>query len=110
MLNFNFYLDNMIGKAFGTAYEVQGNQLVPMNPLKYEIDDVECNGKEEHRDNRRLVDDSGAQKLSRDEIMKLKSEGIDGQDIIEKIVDSSATFKEKTVYSQAKYLKKKKKK
>ena len=48
--------------------------------------------------------------MSRDDIMKLKMEGVDGQEIIEKLKDSSDSFKQKTLYSQAKYLKKKKKK
>lgn len=109
MMNFNFYLDKMIGKGFGTAYEVQGSQLVQIDPRKYELEVVECGGKED-RDNRDLCDDSDSQKMSRDEIMKLKTEGMDGSEIVEKLVDSSATFKEKTVYSQAKYIKKKKKK
>ena len=109
MANFSFYLDKMIGREFGTAYEVQGTQLVNIDPLKYERDDIDCDGVEEGRDNRSLNDDSTSQKLSRDDIMKLKNEGIGGQDIVEKIKVSSATFNEKTVYSKAKYLKKKKK-
>ena len=109
MANFSFYLDRMIGRKFGTAYEVQGTQLVNIDPLKYEREDIACDGVEEVRDNRSLNDDSTSQKLSKDDIMKLKNEGVGGQDIVEKIKVSSATFNEKTVYSQAKYLKKKKK-
>ena len=108
MDNFTFYLDNMIGKAFGRAYKVQGGQLVEADPLELENENEDI--RKEERDNREIVDDNESQKMSRDDIMKLKEEGVTGQQIIDKIVDSSATFQEKSNYSRAKYLKKKKKK
>eukprot|EP00112_Aurelia_sp_Birch-Aquarium-sp1_P004068 Seg1461.3 transcript_id=Seg1461.3/GoldUCD/mRNA.D3Y31 product="tRNA adenine58-N1-methyltransferase" protein_id=Seg1461.3/GoldUCD/D3Y31 len=108
MDNFNFYSDNMIGKAFGKAYKVQGSQLVESDPLEFENESEDIR-KEEH-DNREIVDDNESQKMSKDDIMKLKEEGVTGQQIIDKIVDNSATFQEKSNYSKAKYLKKKKKK
>ena len=110
MGNCSFFLDKMIGREFGMAYEVEGTQLVNIDPLKYEHEDVDFSEHNDERDNRSINDDSNAQQLSKDDIMSLKNEGVGGQDIIQKIKDSSATFNDKTVYSQAKYLKKKKKK
>jgi len=110
MANLNFFLDAMIGREYGRTYEVQASKLVNIDPFKYEDEDVTYEGDQETRDNRSINDDSRSQKMSRDEIMKLKSEGVGGDEIVERIADSSATFKEKTVYSKAKYLKKKKKK
>jgi len=63
------------------------------------------------QDNRDLCDEGSAnQTLKHEEIEQLKSEGASGQTIISKLVSKSATFEKKTVYSQQKYLNKKKKK
>jgi hypothetical protein len=63
------------------------------------------------QDNRDLCDEGSAnQTLQHDEIEQLKSEGASGQTIISQLVSKSATFEKKTVYSQQKYLNKKKKK
>ena len=62
------------------------------------------------QDNRDIQDDTTSQKLSRDDIMSLRQEGVEGETIIQEIVDNSATFKDRTDYSKAKYIKKKKKK
>ena len=110
MENFSFYLDSIIGKPFGSTYEVQRNQLFETNPLNFENDEADFDKDEQTRDNREILDNSDSQKLSKEDIMKLKEGGTDSQEIIEKIVESSSTFKDKTSYSQAKYLKKKKKK
>jgi len=63
------------------------------------------------QDNRDLCDEGSAnQTLKHEEIEQLKSEGASGQTIISKLISKSATFEKKTVYSQQKYLNKKKKK
>ncbi len=63
------------------------------------------------QDNRDLCDEGSVnQTLQHDEIEQLKSEGASGQTIISQLVSKSATFEKKTVYSQQKYLNKKKKK
>ena len=63
------------------------------------------------QDNRDLCDEGDAnQTLQQEEIQQLKSEGASGQTIISQLVSNSATFEKKTIFSQQKYLKKKKKK
>ena len=62
------------------------------------------------RDNRNLIDDNSAQKLQQKEIGALKSEGTTGAEIIRKLVENSSTFRTKTEFSQAKYLKRKRQK
>nr|KAG5700895.1 hypothetical protein BaRGS_012302 [Batillaria attramentaria] len=62
------------------------------------------------KDNRNLVASEENQKLSQEEIMKMKGEGLSGQEIVGKLVEQSETFKTKTEFSQEKYIKKKKKK
>ncbi|KAK2163730.1 hypothetical protein NP493_1443g00013 [Ridgeia piscesae] len=62
------------------------------------------------KDNRNLVDGSGNQKLSRDDIEAMKKGGVGGHNIVEQLIENSATFSKKTDFAQEKYIKKKKKK
>ena len=64
---------------------------------------------ESGEDNRDLVDKDN-QKLSRDEINKMREDGVDGVEIMEKLIENSETFQAKTKFSQEKFLKKKAKK
>jgi len=115
MENFFFQCKDMIGHPFGTAFKVLDKKkleiidpiLVQDNAEEYEIDN---NTDEVTQDNRSIQDDTASQKLGKSEIMSLKKEGKTGEEIVQELVDNSATFKGRTEYSKAKYLKKKKKK
>ncbi|XP_065355760.1 tRNA (adenine(58)-N(1))-methyltransferase non-catalytic subunit TRM6 [Calliphora vicina] len=61
-------------------------------------------------DNRNILDDGDSQALKPEDIDKLRDECNESTKIIEKIVENSKTFHNKTEYSQEKYLKKKEKK
>ncbi|VDO44520.1 unnamed protein product [Onchocerca flexuosa] len=50
------------------------------------------------------------QKVTQDEIIKMKDTGVSTEQLIAKLVDGSASFSERTVYSQNKYINKKAKK
>ncbi|VDK72710.1 unnamed protein product [Onchocerca ochengi] len=50
------------------------------------------------------------QKVTQDEIIKMKDTGVPAEQLIAKLVDGSASFSERTVYSQNKYINKKAKK
>jgi tRNA (adenine-N(1)-)-methyltransferase non-catalytic subunit len=65
---------------------------------------------DETRTNKELFDDGKAQALSSAEIEELKAQGIQGEDLVRRIADGSATFEAKTAFSQHKYLMKKAKK
>ena len=58
-------------------------------------------------DNRNIADDTNQQKLTSDKIEALKDQGTGGQGIINQLIENSATFGQKTQFSQAKWLKKK---
>ena len=110
MENFVFMANEMIGKPFGSAFKANNKMLIQIDPrIVANYDDEEDEDLME-RDNRSILDDSSAQTMSRDDIMKLKESGQDGQEIVERIRDSSSTFKDKNAYSRAKYVNKKKKK
>merc|ERR550519_543294 len=65
---------------------------------------------ESGEDNRDLLDNESSQKLSKQEIVKMREDGVDGKEIVEKLIENSETFQNKTKFSQAKFLKKKAKK
>lgn len=61
-------------------------------------------------DNSELVDNSESQKLSKEDIEKMKSEGKDCGEIVEQLAENSQSFKQKTKFSQDKFITKKAKK
>uniref|UniRef100_A0A0A9Z027 tRNA (adenine(58)-N(1))-methyltransferase non-catalytic subunit TRM6 n=2 Tax=Lygus hesperus TaxID=30085 RepID=A0A0A9Z027_LYGHE len=61
-------------------------------------------------DNRNITDDGKSQLLSTEDIVAFRDSGLSAQNIVGKLIESSTTFKNKTEYSQEKYLKKKEKK
>jgi len=65
---------------------------------------------EELNDNRDMVDNNKAQKLQASEIEKMKQEGVEGQQIIDKLIENSESFNKRTEFSKAKYLAKKRQK
>ena len=60
--------------------------------------------------NKELYDTNTAQQLTAEQISELQDTGIAGKELVQEIVGNSSTFAQKTVYSQAKYIKKKEKK
>uniref|UniRef100_A0ABM5GN92 tRNA (adenine(58)-N(1))-methyltransferase non-catalytic subunit TRM6 n=1 Tax=Pogona vitticeps TaxID=103695 RepID=A0ABM5GN92_9SAUR len=102
-----FYLDNAIGHIYGTTFEVtSGGSLQP----KKRGEEMATETKEAGTDNRNIVDDGKSQKLTHDDIKALKDKGIKGQEIVQQLIENSTTFRDKTEFSQDKYIKKKKKK
>ncbi|XP_051866599.1 tRNA (adenine(58)-N(1))-methyltransferase non-catalytic subunit TRM6 [Pristis pectinata] len=102
-----FYLDNAIGHKYGTTFEVSiGGALQPRKAKSEEIEEPNEAGV----DNRNIIDDGKSQRLSRDDIEALKGQGLKGQDIVQRLIENSTTFRDKTEFSQEKYIKKKKKK
>jgi len=65
---------------------------------------------EEKNDNRDMVDNNKAQKLQFSDIEKMKSEGVQGQQIIDKLIENSESFNKRTEFSKEKYLAKKRQK
>ncbi|CAG8578324.1 6217_t:CDS:10 [Funneliformis mosseae] len=97
-----FHSNDIIGRPFGHSYEIYDRDKVKVikNVAFHEIDETSANNKE-------ILDDPSKQKLSYQEIEKLKKQGLEGQDIIKKMVESHSAFDQKTEYSKAKYIKRK---
>ncbi|XP_073409979.1 tRNA (adenine(58)-N(1))-methyltransferase non-catalytic subunit TRM6 [Dendrobates tinctorius] len=100
------YLDNAVGKNYGTMFEITGGGN--LQTKSNVVDSAEP--KEAGADNRHIVDDGKSQKLTRDDIEALKEKGIKGQEIVQQLIENSTTFRDKTEFAQEKYIKKKKKK
>ncbi|XP_059897471.1 tRNA (adenine(58)-N(1))-methyltransferase non-catalytic subunit TRM6 [Gadus macrocephalus] len=102
------FLEKAVGQLYSTAFEVvSGGHL---EPQKAKTTESSTDAQEAGSDNRNIVDDGKSQKLTRDDIETLKEQGLKGQEIIQQLIDNSSTFRDKTEFSQQKYIKKKKKK
>ncbi|VDI35904.1 tRNA (adenine-N(1)-)-methyltransferase non-catalytic subunit [Mytilus galloprovincialis] len=102
-----FTLDGVIGHRYGTTFRVTNGEMVKVN--KKELDEA-FQSTEQGKDNRGLHDLDSNQKLSRDDIELMKKTGMEGEKIIDQLIENSTTFKDKTEYAQEKWIKKKKKK
>ncbi|XP_063300070.1 tRNA (adenine(58)-N(1))-methyltransferase non-catalytic subunit TRM6 isoform X1 [Pelobates fuscus] len=100
------YLDNAVGKNYGTTFEILGGGNLQTKRNEAAATEL----KEAGADNRNIVDDGKSQKLTRDDIEALKEKGIKGQEIVQQLIENSTTFRGKTEFAQEKYIKKKKKK
>lgn len=122
-------LDNLIDKPFGFEYEMKEQQF-ELKP--HAVDDK--NRVEIVKDNRNLLDQRDNQKLTKDEIDQMRNNDdisgtvkdfdfilflrkeilifvlIEKKEIIDALIENSASFHTKTEYSQEKYIKKKKEK
>ncbi|XP_005094820.1 tRNA (adenine(58)-N(1))-methyltransferase non-catalytic subunit TRM6 [Aplysia californica] len=104
-----FSVEELIGQPYGSTFEIDRGKLIKVETnRKLELETGEAAAPS--ADNRNLLDLDSNQKMSKDDIMKLKEEGITGKKIIEELIENSETFRNKTEFSQAKYVKKKKKK
>ncbi|TKY57638.1 tRNA (adenine(58)-N(1))-methyltransferase non-catalytic subunit trm6 [Spatholobus suberectus] len=134
--NKNCSLQPLIGRAFGTVFQVETAPDGPyLSPAQVNVNnseevrdgqvDVESrdkvnvsnaeevrDGQEnvETRDNRALVDNNTAQSLTGEDIEAMRRQGARGNEIIEALIANSATFEKKTSFSQEKYRLKKQKK
>nr|XP_043633880.1 tRNA (adenine(58)-N(1))-methyltransferase non-catalytic subunit trm6 [Erigeron canadensis] len=119
--NKNYPLHPLIGCPFGSLFQVENGINGPClsrvtstanatQGANNSEDKMECESKDESRDNRALVDNNTAQTLTGDDIEGLRRQGASGNEIVEALIANSATFENKTSFSQEKYRLKKQKK
>lgn len=58
----------------------------------------------------KLEPEQKRQKLEMDAVLEMKKQGVSGQEMVAKLVEGSASFQTRTVFSQSKYIKRKAKK
>uniref|UniRef100_A0A8C7XMP2 tRNA (adenine(58)-N(1))-methyltransferase non-catalytic subunit TRM6 n=1 Tax=Oryzias sinensis TaxID=183150 RepID=A0A8C7XMP2_9TELE len=102
------FLDNVVGCLYGNTFEIRSGGGLQLQNTK--TTESPPDSKVAGTDNRNIIDDGKSQKLTKDDIEKLKDQGLKGQEIVQQLIENSATFSNKTEYAQDKYIKKKKKK
>jgi tRNA (adenine-N(1)-)-methyltransferase non-catalytic subunit len=105
----SFNVNEILGRPFGFTYEIIDDGKVRSVNNEFELDGSEEN-LEYSETNQLLNDDPATQALTMKEIEHFKSQGFTGQDLINKVKGSHASFKNKTLYSQEKYVKRKQQK
>ena len=80
--------------------------LLLLDDCQIEGENVNISGE----DNRNLLDANSSQELTREDIESMQEQRIEGSKIIERLVESSTSFNQKTKFSQEKFIKKKTKK
>ena len=111
-------LKNVIGHPFGSAFRMvphESKKKLWKVELTEEILDFEevflSENEPSGEDNRNLRDmNTETQSLKKEQIDAMREECVDGKDIVEQLIENSASFHQKTKFSQAKFLKKKAKK
>ncbi|CEJ02829.1 hypothetical protein RMCBS344292_16823 [Rhizopus microsporus] len=107
----SFNANDLIGKPFGLPYEIYGEKN-ELRPAKHAAKNISV--EETDANNQLIIDDTTVQKLTQEEVLKLKEEGLKGalnsEEIINKMIASHAEFDKKTEFSKAKYIERKKKK
>jgi len=130
---------NLIGLSYGKVLELcmgslkplpEGEDIVPSYPaslyvgepapgLVQGLESEEANADdstfpsidpEQKNDNRNLVDNNKSQSLMFEEIEQMRQDGTHGSAIVNKLIENSSTFDQKTEFSKAKYIKKKQQK
>ena len=111
----NIELLNIIGHPYGSAFKMvphETKKKLWKVELTSEITDFETlflgENEPSGEDNRNITDSkNSAQGLKRDQIEAMKEEQMDGKEIVGQLIENSASFHQKTKFSQAKFLKKK---
>lgn len=108
-------LEQLVGCAYGGFFSVgAAGNIAALSVAEladvFQLFGVERNDAAELPDNRDMRQDGSAQALDADSIQQLKAAGAEGRDIVGEIITNSATFASRTVFSQQKYLAKKKRK
>uniref|UniRef100_A0A251SDV7 tRNA (adenine(58)-N(1))-methyltransferase non-catalytic subunit TRM6 n=1 Tax=Helianthus annuus TaxID=4232 RepID=A0A251SDV7_HELAN len=115
--NKNYPLQPLIGCPFGSLFQVENgingpclSRVIPTPEANNNTEDKrEGAVKDESRDNRALIDNNTAQTLTGEDIEGLRRQGASGNEIVEALIANSATFENKTAFSQEKYRLKKQK-
>ena len=106
----------LIGKPFNSEFDITESNAKFVGPINAKTFQsitegiIGINPETNKGSNKEIFDTNTAQQLTSDKISALQTEGIVGKDLVEELVENSATFGKKTVYSQEKYIKKKEKK
>jgi tRNA (adenine-N(1)-)-methyltransferase non-catalytic subunit len=111
-------LKEIVGQPYGAVFELNNRKFQRVSEAvqaEVELYDAEDYGEPQEPstdgsmrgDNSTFVDTNTAQKLTNEDINKMKESGTSAQEIIKSLIQNSDTFAAKTDYAQAKWIKKK---
>ena len=83
--------------------ELEGGEKSRKGEGGIEYDIIGEDGQLVMRTNREIIDDSSQQVMTMDEIERLKADGLNGKDLVSKILDSHSGLDQKTAFALAKY-------
>lgn len=75
----SFLPDKAIGRPFGSIFEISHGQLIHIPEGEGVVKGEELIESEYSEDNRKIIDDGTAQRLSHEDIHEMKKQGISGQ-------------------------------
>lgn len=99
----------LIGAPCGSVFEIDGRKLRKVedeNLFEISFEESEAGS----GDNRSYIDNNTAQKMTDDDIHRMREAGVSGVNIIKSLIENSETWKNKTEFAQAKWLIRKQKK
>lgn len=121
------HLESLIGHKFGSYFQVVNKQVVPIDPPTYEDEDIlgyvdgganctedakSCDndqsvGEETEIEVDRLTSGSECGHVTKEEVISMRKEGLDPDQMIKTIASKNTAFQSRTDYSKTKYIKKK---
>ena len=110
-INLNFFKDKKLNTYWDISDDdnyIQITEKEFKNEEEYDTDDLEySNEKIISASNKEIYQSTQAQKLSQEEIEKLKTTTQDKNELIKKIIENNTSMEKRTIFSQEKILKKK---
>lgn len=100
-------LDALIGRAWGQIFAVRSDDVLEPISEESHLNEALMPDLNTKRNNQFLQDDTANQRLNQEAILELKEQGLQGEELVQTVAKNSATFKNKTAFSQQKYLKRK---
>ncbi|XP_075241810.1 tRNA (adenine(58)-N(1))-methyltransferase non-catalytic subunit TRM6-like [Convolutriloba macropyga] len=113
-------LDALVSHPFGTYFEVVNKSVQKIDAPSFEDEDLlNYEGGSESNPNMEVDCDSNTESgfeqntnqnnphVTKEEIMSMKADGVNADDMIKTIVSKNTAFKDRTDYSKTKYIKKK---
>ncbi|KAI4839366.1 tRNA (adenine(58)-N(1))-methyltransferase non-catalytic subunit TRM6 [Plasmodium brasilianum] len=96
----------LVNKKYGSTYTFMNNKWVRSKKKKSKLD-IDCS-EDIKGTNKDIFYNNNSQKLTEENIAELKEENFENPyEVVQKLVDNSTTFKEKTIISKFKYVEKK---
>lgn len=100
-------ISSLIGHSWGQNFAILGNDTLKPVPDTLHKNLADESSMACEKNNRFLQDTTANQTLEHETINQLKQSGVQGEKLVQTVAQHSSTFKDKTAFSQDKYLQRK---